>query len=110
MSRSLCDSDEHPVTELSKAANFPFLRYFPNLRLLEPRVLSRQAPREQLLHQASLDDLHLVDDRLGLLDCVVHRGEDGGNLALLGKGWNTYLKLIEDVAGYALSAGRASHL
>ena len=46
----------------------------------------RQAPRKQLLHQAALDDLRLIDDRLGLLDGVVHRGEDGGNLALLGKG------------------------
>ena len=48
-------------------------------------VPPRQAPREQLLHQAALDDLNLVDDRLSLLDGVVHRGEDGGNLVLLGK-------------------------
>ena len=72
-------------TQRAKLHNLPISWDLPNLRLLESRVPARQAPREQLLHQAALDDLHLVDDRLGLLDGVVHRGEDGGNLALLGK-------------------------
>ena len=45
-----------------------------------------KAPREQLLHQTALDDLYLVDDRLGSLDAGVHRREDGGNLALRGEG------------------------
>ena len=50
-----------------------------------------QASREQFLHQAALDDLHLVDGRLGLLDSVVHRGENGGNLALHSEGRKGYL-------------------
>ena len=66
-----------------RVANFPLLRYLPNLSLLEPRVPPRQAPSKPILHQAPLDNLHLVDDRLGLLDGIVQRRQDGGNLALL---------------------------
>jgi hypothetical protein len=39
--------------------------------------------RQQLGHHRLLNDLELVDGRLGGLDGVVHGGEDGGDFALL---------------------------
>ena len=68
------DDDAHndPLTDSRYGSQVPLLRNLPNLRLLEPRVPSWQAPGKQLLHQAALDNLHLVDDRLGLLDGIVH--------------------------------------
>ena len=86
---------------------FPLLRHFANLRLLEPRVPPRQTPREQLLHQAALDDLHLVDDRLGLLDGVVHRGKNGGDLVLLRNRMYQYLQALQNVEIYVAETSGA---
>ncbi len=54
-----------------------------DLRLLEPRVPPWQPARQQLRHHGLLHDLELVDDRLRLLDGLVHRRQDGGDLPLL---------------------------
>lgn len=108
-SRLFVNAAKMYIDNIAKIHQPPVIRNFPISGLLEQTMPSGQPLYEQILYQASFDDHQLLDDRLGILDGIVHRGKNRGNLVLF---WNRRypdFKIIKDACRYALSPRCAHH-
>jgi hypothetical protein len=60
------------------------------MRCVTDRPTGWRNTSQKLGHYRLFDDLDLIEDCLCVLDGVVHRGQDGGDLPLLAKRWHVH--------------------